>query len=278
MRIKDVKKRYTNGSYVQWHLSQSLSPEVAHSVVQVYDHGEFDRKTGFRFILMERMGFTVRQFIAEIDHAKTDAPVMRYKVDLMINIATIIANVHKEGIFHRDIKPENILFVRRKEGEPSLIFAGSDKEWPVEPIVKLGDFGTVRWVKSYSDKYDAIIIGSQSYMSPEQILEPRYLDSRTDIYSFGVVCYEILFGVHPKKIRTGTRHVLEKIAFSKPEKMTPPEGFARAYEIIFKCMEDLETRYQNMGDVVADLLKFRSDKNSSRPIFIAPSSSTPPPD
>ncbi|HEX7511681.1 MAG TPA: serine/threonine-protein kinase, partial [Chitinivibrionales bacterium] len=205
MRIKDVKKRFTNESYVQWHLSRSLSQEVAQSVVQVYDHGEFDRKQGYRFILMEQMGHTVRQFISEIDHGNVTPLLMHYKVDLMINIAVIITRIHKEGIIHRDIKPENILFIRPGRQDAPVNFGDAEAQWPSAPVVKLGDFGTVRWVRSYSSAYDAIIIGSQSYMSPEQMFDPENLNSRTDIYSFGVVCYELLFGVHPKGIRTTTR-------------------------------------------------------------------------
>jgi serine/threonine protein kinase len=257
MRIKDVKKRFTNESYVQWHLSQSLSQAVAESVVKVYDHGEFDRKTGYRFLLMEQMGHTVRQFIAEVDHTRGDRDILRYKLDMMINIATIIDNVHKEGIFHRDIKPENILFTRLNEGDPSVRFAGSEKAWPERPSVKLGDFGTVRWVRSYSDKYDAIIIGSQYYMSPEQILDPRNLDPRTDIYSFGIVCYELLFGIHPIHVNTGEKNFLEKIAFSKPVPREPPEGCAQLNGIIMQCMEEISKRYQFMEEVVHVLKRCR---------------------
>ena len=257
MRIKDVKKRFTNESYVQWHLSRSLSQDLAQSVVQVYDHGEFDRKTGFRFILMEQMGYTLRQFIKEIDHRDGKPSIMLYKVDLMINIAAIISRIHFEGIIHRDIKPENILFIGAKQPEQSVSFESSATKWPESPIVKLGDFGTVRWVRSYSSAYDAIIIGSQYYMSPEQIFNRENLDSRTDIYSFGVVCYELLFGVHPKSVRSTTRQALAKMAFSKPKKLKAPDGCDILSDIIFRCMADLEHRYQVMTEVVDDLRQFR---------------------
>jgi len=259
MRIKDIKKRFTNESYVQWHLSRSLSHDLAQSVVQVYDHGEFDRKTQHRFILMEQMGHTLRQFIKEIDHGNVKPSIMLYKVDLMINIAAIISRIHNEGIIHRDIKPENILFIGAKQPEQSVKFDSSETNWPKAPTVKLGDFGTVRWVRSYSSAYDAIIIGSQFYMSPEQIFNPENLDSRTDIYSLGVVCYELLFGVHPKSIRSTTRQPLAKMAFSKPKKLTPPEGCDRLSDIIFKCMAGIESRYQVMADVYNDLRQFREE-------------------
>ena len=108
MRVKDIKKRFTNESYVQWSLSQNLSERVSQSVVKVYDHGEFDTRQRYRFILMERMQSTLRNFINSTESADTSQEMLRYKTLLLMKIADIIHNVHQEGIFHRDIKPENI--------------------------------------------------------------------------------------------------------------------------------------------------------------------------
>lgn len=248
MRTKDLKKRFINESYVQWSLSKSLSDKTAESVVKVYDHGEFDSKNDFRFILMERMGSTLRDYIKTNAEVKNNNRVLRYKLQLVLDIAEIIYNVHNEGIFHRDIKPENILFT--KEAVDLSLSNVTKKN------VKLADFGTVRWIKSYTNKYDGIIIGSQCYMSPEQIYDPENLDLRTDIYSFGLVCYELLYGVHPKNINEDTKNFLVKIAREKPIPRKPPKNFESLNDIIFKCMNDIETRYQSMRDVVSDLRAF----------------------
>jgi serine/threonine protein kinase len=253
MRVKEVKQRFKNESYVQWDLSKSVSESVAGSVVKVFDHGEFDSSHEFRFILMERMDTTLRDYInMHPDGAKGSAS-LQCLLNIMIQIAESINNVHNEGVFHRDIKPENILFPKGKS--PRACEHCSDPHTcPID--VKIGDFGTVRWIKSYTDKYDAVIIGSQFYMSPEQIINPRTIDKRTDIYSFGVVCYELLYGVHPKNVNQHTSNLLEKLAIEKPHPRTPPAGYEGLHDIICKCMENRQSRYQNMGEVIGQLKQF----------------------
>ncbi|MBD3390776.1 MAG: protein kinase [Chitinivibrionales bacterium] len=254
MRVKEVKKRFRNESFVQWHLSQNLRVDVAESVVRVYDHGEFDSRSEFRFILMERMGSTLRDFINEKGSVMTNPAVNKYKARLMCRIAEIIGSVHGEGVFHRDIKPENILFPRN-DSEPGQ---GAGSGYPLSPRVKLGDFGTVRWISTHGDRFDGIIIGSQFYLSPEQIFHPKTIDPRTDIYSFGVVCYELLYGVHPKSIhrKDDARSLLERLATEPPTPQSPPEGFGPLNDIILHCMKDLRSRYQTMDDVAGNLRTF----------------------
>jgi serine/threonine protein kinase len=257
MRIKDIKKRFTNESYVQWDLSQNLSERVSQSVVKVYDHGEFDTRHRYRYILMERMQSTLRDFIKSPEAAENDPRMLRYKALLLTKIADIIYNVHQEGIFHRDIKPENIFFGKEEppSGEQASAIVGR-RSYELEHRVKLGDFGTVRWIKTYDDNFDGIIIGSQWYLSPEQIYNPENLDVRTDIYSFGVVGYEVLYGAHPKNVNEDTSNLIVKLADARPVPRTPPEGFGGLHDILFKCMEDLDRRYQSMGDVVKELRAF----------------------
>jgi serine/threonine protein kinase len=256
MRVKDMKKRFTNESYVQWDLSKSLSDTVSRSVVKVFDFGEFDSKSNYRFILMEQMGNTLRHFLNDRKHMTDSWDMMMYKARLMHTIAENIRNVHTEGIFHRDIKPENILFpmgyVWPEPGNREFWRRGTQEK--IE--LKLADFGTVRWVKSYTSKYDGIIIGSQLYLSPEQIYNPENLDQRTDIYSFGTVCYELLFGTHPKSLSKTTTNVLLKLAREKPSFRTPPRGFEELNEIIMKCLGGIRDRYQTMDHVVTDLRTF----------------------
>ncbi len=257
MRVKEVKQRFKNESYVQWDLSKNVSEKIAHSVVPVYDHGEFDSKHEFRFILMERMDMALRDYF---NFAKDETyPTIRpmCKVYLMIKIAEKLSSVHAEGIFHRDIKPENILFT--KSNSPRTVCGECKGGNSCRLDVRIADFGTVRWVKSYTDKYDAVIIGSQFYMSPEQILNPKNMDKSTDIYSFGVVCYELLYGAHPKNIDQNSSHFLEKLAYEKPQKRTPPQGLEKVNDIINKCMSQRRSRYQDMEEVLKDLKSFAEE-------------------
>jgi serine/threonine protein kinase len=256
MRVKEMKKRFTNESYVQWDLSKSLSDTVSRSVVKVFDFGEFDHTNSFRFILMEQMGATLRGFLTDKRYMVDSPDMLLFKTRLMLTIAEMISNVHTEGIFHRDIKPENILFPRTFT-LPDLGADDPGRRSSAKKIeVKLADFGTVRWVKSYGSKFDGVIIGSQYYMSPEQIYNQENLDQRTDIYSFGVVCYELLYGAHPKSISRNTTNVLSKLAREEPTVRTPPRGFEELSEIIVKCMGSIRERYQSMEHVVTDLRTF----------------------
>jgi serine/threonine-protein kinase len=256
MRVKDMKKRFTNESYVQWDLSKSLSDTVSRSVVKVFDFGEFDSRHNFRFILMEQMGKTLRHFLSDKNNMVESWDMLLYKTRLMLTIAQIISNVHSDGIFHRDIKPENILFPRNY-APPELGSADFWRKGNEKAIeLKLADFGTVRWVKSYTSKFDAVIIGSQFYMSPEQIYNPETIDVRTDIYSFGIVCYELLYGAHPKNINKDTTNVLLKLAHEKPIAKDPPRGFEGLSDIIVKCMGEINDRYQSMDQVATELKSF----------------------
>lgn len=257
MRVKEFKQRFKNESYVQWDLSQSVKESVANSVVRVYDHGEFDSINNFRFILMERMDLTLRDYINNINAVSSEKELLCHAV-IMTRIAEKIANVHQEGIFHRDIKPENILFPKGKS--PRTLCPNCDKEFQCHIDVRIGDFGTVRWEKSYSDKFDAVIIGSQLYMSPEQIFNPKTIDKRTDIYSFGVICYEMLYGQHPKNVNQNTPDFLEKLAIEPAMDQIPPPGFGPLHDIISKCMLDRRSRYQSMTQVLHELNEFLLSK------------------
>lgn len=255
MRVKEVKKRFTNEAFVQWHLSKSVAEEVTRSVVKVYDHGEFDSTLRFRFILMERMASTLRDFVNDKENTIADPELLKYKALLMLRVAQIICAVHKQGIFHRDVKPENILFPRQQL--PYFVSTLHTLEEALRQIeVKLGDFGTVRWVRSYGDQYDGVIVGSQYYMSPEQIYDPEHLDLRTDIYSFGIVCYELLYGHHPKAVRAETDNFLEKLAKQEPAPRTPPREYEGLHEIILGCMRSRYRRFQTMDEVVSRLAGF----------------------
>ncbi|MBD3345449.1 MAG: protein kinase [Chitinivibrionales bacterium] len=256
MRLKDIKKRFSNESYIQWHLSKSLSKNVAESVVQVYDHGEFGYPDNYRFILMERMGMTLRDCINDKRNFTHDRDVLVYKTILMTKIADIIRNVHHEGIIHRDIKPENILFPYRPATSDTMLYDSPAKRCAKNIHVKLADFGTVRWIKSYTDRYDGVIIGSQFYMSPEQIFTPKMIDARTDIYSFGVACFELLYGYHPKNVNHSTSDLLERLALEKPLMPTPPKDFTVLNNIIYRCMKDINQRFQTMDEVFDELRDF----------------------
>jgi eukaryotic-like serine/threonine-protein kinase len=143
---------------------------------------------------------------------------------------------HKQGIIHRDIKPQNVLIDHKGE-------------------VKLMDFGIARMAEAPEAMTQAgLIVGTPHYMSPEQV-QGKQLDPRSDVYSMGVLIYEMLAGKRPfeSSSLTGvlTAHITEK---PKPPIDVRPEIGRDINAIVMKCLEkDPKARYANAGELLHDL-------------------------
>ncbi|MCL1841806.1 MAG: Stk1 family PASTA domain-containing Ser/Thr kinase, partial [Propionibacteriaceae bacterium] len=139
-------------------------------IVSVFDQGE-DR--GRPFIVMEYVdGCTLRTIIAH-EAPMTPARAMAF----MEPVAEALAVAHEAGLIHRDVKPENVLISSKGE-------------------VKVGDFGLAREVTNDNANATAVIVGTASYLPPERYLH-KVADRRSDVYSAGVMLYELLTGVKP---------------------------------------------------------------------------------
>ena len=149
------------------------------NIVQVYGIAESD---GHHFIAEEYVqGLNLREYLN-----RKGPPEARLALYIMRQITSALAAAGEAGIVHRDIKPENILMTRRGE-------------------VKVADFGLAQLTESgepVSLTQDGVTMGTPLYMSPEQI-SGKPLDSRSDIYSFGVTCYHMLSGRPPFRGHTG---------------------------------------------------------------------------
>jgi len=163
------------------------------NIVAIQDQGWNEGGSPAVFIVMEYVeGFTLRELLHERGSLTPDE-VLRY----MIPIVSALAQAHGRGIVHRDIKPENILI--SKEGR-----------------VKLADFGLARGADlgSTMTVESSVVLGSVSYLSPEQV-QRGISDARSDIYSVGVVLFELLTGRKPYEgespIQIAYKHVNERI-------------------------------------------------------------------
>jgi HAMP domain-containing protein/predicted Ser/Thr protein kinase len=216
-----------------------LARKITHrNVLRTYDYGEAE---GVYFISMEFVrGYTLAELLDEAPQRQMPA---RASVGLTRQICRGLQAAHEQGIIHRDIKPQNVLIDAKGE-------------------VKLMDFGIARMAEAESAMtQQGLIIGTPHYMSPEQV-QGSQLDARSDVYSMGVLIYEMLVGRRPfeSSSLTGvlTAHITEK---PKPPIDLRADIGREINAIVLKCLaKDPKERYADAGALLADLdaMQFRS--------------------
>ncbi len=200
-------------------------------IVTVYDAGEFE---GRQYLVTEFIdGGTLKDWAAT---PRTPREI----ADLLTGVADGLAAAHDSGILHRDIKPHNILVT--KSGYAKLAdFGLARAETPTDNTRTLSEART----------RPGFVIGTIAYMSPEQA-SGKPLDSRSDIFSFGIVLYELLAGQKPFSA-SNDLELLQRIAHADPPPLDSKIP-ARFRAIVNKALEkDPARRYQSMRELVADL-------------------------
>src|SRR6266852_1746267 len=208
------------------------------NIVVVFDAGEED---GLYYITMELVEGKSLQ--AHLDGAQA-FPLPRI-LRIMEQTCSALQFAHERNVVHRDIKPANIMLA-------------------ADDTVKVTDFGTAKILQFGTMQQTAHVMGTPSYMSPEQV-KGRAVDGRSDIFSLGVLLYEMVTGEKPFPGQNITT-VIYKIVNEEPvpPKQVDPSIHPGISAVVMKALaKDPEVRYQSCREMLEDLRNYRSLVNNA---------------
>ena len=226
----DIRKRFSIESRAVAKLSH-------HNIVSVFDVGSED---GTDYIVMELIeGITLKQYLQRKGHLSWEETIFFAE-----QVARALMHAHSRGIIHQDVKPQNVIILR-------------------DGTAKLTDFGIASFAAAQETRVVQEAIGSVHYISPEQAKGSK-IDYRTDLYSLGVMMYEMLTGKLPFEGETALQIVMQHINEVPiiPSAFVPgiPKGMD---DIVMHAMSaHISRRYESAEKMYEDMEVLRSDPNA----------------
>jgi serine/threonine protein kinase/beta-lactam-binding protein with PASTA domain len=246
--LKVLRSQFGNDDdfVARFHREAQAAASLSHPhVVNIYDIGQ---EEDMYYIVMEYVeGMTLKQYINE--HAPLD---IRKAVDIAIQICDALDHAHQNELIHRDIKPHNILI--NKYGR-----------------IKVTDFGIARAVSSVTITHTGSVLGSVHYFSPEQA-KGIMAGAKSDLYSLGVVLYEMLTGELPfsgdSPISVALKHLQE--GYVPPRKIRPEIPQSVENVIIRAMAKEPMYRYESAGEMLEDLRTCLSPERRNENVYLLP--------
>jgi len=239
-----------------------LAAQLRRHVAQVFDCGMLE--TGEPFIVMELLsGQDLYAVLRE------SGPLSPHEVtSVMLQVCDGLSEAHEKGIVHRDLKPENLFCANEPDGSS---------------VIKIVDFGVSkqlrgRHIRSQTNPTESV--GSPQYMSPEQISSPSEVDARTDIWSLGVVMFELLTGAVPFNGPGPAQVCASVLTDSVPAMSHYRSDVPPALEfIVLRCLgKNRDQRFADIAELAAALRGFEASDDLRPSRFASARPSLPDPD
>lgn len=219
--------------------------DVSHkNIIRAYDFIEDGSITAYTMEYVD--GGTLKDIINKKENNDYDSIT-----ELLLQLVEGVSSLHSQNIIHRDLKPENILLTK-------------------DINIKLSDFGISSNLESTQEENKDEIVGSKDYLPPEYVTD-RMISFQTDIYSIGIIAYQLITGLHPFESESIFQNLFKQTNYSfKPIRAIRIDCPYELSKIVMKCLEAKPSdRYSSCAELLIDLQDLHNGKVKSESILVS---------